>query len=107
MFEDFGFTVYEAIDKDQVRDFASHSAVWIVDVRLPTVQQEGIEIVQELVERGVKPAYPVVFISALPKTFQDTENKLLKLDFEYVWKEKPFELEDVLRTVQGFMGSSQ
>ena len=103
MFEDFGFTVHEAIDKAEVREKAPRSEVWIVDVRLPTAQQEGIEIVQELVENGIKPKYPVIFIAALPMIFQDTQNKLLKLEFEYEWKEKPFELEDVLRTVQKFL----
>ena len=101
LFEDFTYEVCEAADYDGVIERAPECDIWIIDVRLPTRKQEGILAVHELARnRNNPPRHPVIFISVLGQSFcTDNLLKLEKLGVQYVWIEKPFELELLLTQV--------
>ena len=103
LFEDYGYEVLEATDRAQVVGHGRNADVWIIDVRLPTGEMEGILAVQELVEQGIRPRHPVVFISVIPASFAAEKLAPLNGKVDYEWVEKPFELEFLLVKIQGFL----
>jgi len=69
LLEDYSFEVVEAKSREEVLESAKASALWIIDVRLPSSNMEGILAVHELARRGTVSAYPVIFVSVLPEDF--------------------------------------
>ena len=94
LLEDYGFEVVEAKSREEVLERAEASALWIIDVRLPSSKMEGILAVHELARRGTLSAYPVIFVSVLPEDFaRERLSELAEARVRYFWLEKPFELE--------------
>jgi DNA-binding response OmpR family regulator len=101
LFRDFDYTVLEAETKDQVIDLGNKADVWIIDARLPTSAMEGILAVQKLVEAGVQPKAPIIFISVTPESFVKHMLKVFTdKRIHYKWIEKPFELQMLLEMVK-------
>ena len=105
LFEDFGFKTLQAVSKEEVLKHAGKADIWIIDVRLPTSKNEGILAVQELASKGNRPPYSVIFISVNPKSLVRTElDALAKVSVDdYMYIEKPFELELLLRIVNALL----
>jgi CheY-like chemotaxis protein len=94
LLEDYSFEVVEAKSQEEVLESAEASALWIIDVRLPSSNMEGILAVHELARRGTVSAYPVIFVSVLPEDFaRGRLAELANVGVHYLWLEKPFELE--------------
>lgn len=97
--EDHGFTVIEATTREEVIALGPGAQIWVVDVRLPTAEMEGIQAVRSLLEAGTRPHY-VVFISVIPQ-----ENVTERLSIPGFVKSdflgKPFELQVLLEMLTG------
>ena len=104
MFQDFGYEVLEASTQIEVESLGPQTDVWVLDVRMPTAEMEGIIAVHNLVsEKNVRPRCSVIFMSVLPESVASTKLKALKdASVDYLWIEKPFELEFLLQKVQAY-----
>lgn len=92
LLQDEGFKVTMVESRDALVEAAPAADIWIVDVRLPTNEQEGIQAVRQLVENGVRSVAPVIFISVTPESFADEQLGWLRHHgVDYEWLEKPFE----------------
>lgn len=108
LFEDYAYEVLEATNRQDVVNMGVGADVWIIDVRLPTGEMEGILAVRDLVEQGIQPPHPVIFISVNPESLAEEKLAALKGKVRYEWVEKPFELEFLLAKVEGFLkGATQ
>jgi len=104
LFEDAGYTVFEATSQNGIMEHARNHRpqVWVIDVRLPTGKLEGIQAVEELLAEGVS-CNRVFFISVIPQS--TTDPKVLEVlasigkRVRYEWIEKPFELDFLLDRV--------
>jgi FixJ family two-component response regulator len=102
VFEDNEYQIVEARNKQEVMTYAPEATVWIIDVRLPTGEMEGIKAVLDLAREGNKPKCPVVFISVMSES--DVQRDLAPLrqsGVDFTWLEKPFEVEFLFETVKG------
>jgi DNA-binding response OmpR family regulator len=97
---DHHFKVLAAATEEEMRKHATATQIWIIDVRLPSKDYEGILAVAALAKDGVRSEYPVVFISVDPeKQAQDHLAGLRELGIDYIWLEKPFEFQLLLQRV--------
>ena len=106
MFADAGFEVLEAESEEEVVSRAPQADVWIIDVRLPTREREGIRAVSHLIDEGKRPAFPVVFISVDSEAEADENDQVAsfrKRSVPYEWYQKPFEPEFLLEQVQSHL----
>ena len=99
---DFNYKVLEAENVEDVKKQSKLAQLWVVDVRLPSSNLEGIEIVRELSIKHCKPNYDVIFISVLSE--EDCKPKLDNFPLKYIWIEKPFEPEYLLHTIDEITG---
>lgn len=104
LLQDFGFETKEATNRIELTEFAPNSDIWIIDIRLPTEMQEGLLAVQDLVNQDIFPCHPVIFISVLHESLASDNLKIIESSsINYVWLEKPFELEQLLVTINKFL----
>ena len=95
-----GFTVVQASSEPEMRRCAQDCDVWIIDVRLPSKDYEGILAVFTLANSGVRCKHSIIFISVDSKEMAAKHLQgLSDLGIQFEWIEKPFEFEYVLKTV--------
>lgn len=102
---DFNYIVLEAEDVEGVKKQAKDAQIWVVDVRLPSEKNEGIEVVRKLITDGeCTPNFNIIFISVL--TEEECKPQLENFPMDYRWIEKPFEPEYLLNIIEEMTGSS-
>ncbi|MCX6907995.1 MAG: response regulator [Verrucomicrobia bacterium] len=120
--EDAGFRVIAVEDALGVEKHFGEARALVVDARLPTARLEGLEVVAKLLRDGtLEPTVAVIFISVhsedddvCQQKFKDLFKELPQLKGRYVWLQKHFELEMLLKTIedelarrQGYLGPLQ
>ncbi len=104
--EDHGFEVVEAVNKAEAIEHAESSDLWIIDVRLPSAEMEGIVAVTELADRGIK--RDLIFMSVLPEEMASAQlGKLRNASVDFDWLEKPFDLQVLLATIRKYQRVSR
>jgi CheY-like chemotaxis protein len=107
MFIDAGFDVVEAESEEAAVSCAPDADVWIIDVRLPTGEREGLRAVSRLIDDGLWPKFPIVFISVDSEAEADAKGQVTALkarNVPYEWCQKPFEPEYLLQKVESYLG---
>jgi len=105
-----GFETQVVRNFDDVVACGSTVDALVIDVRLPTEALEGLHAAAELVRRGLPRTVPIIFASVYSEEVdkvRTTLAQLPELSGRYVWLEKWFEPQNLVKVVERRMAESR
>lgn len=98
---DHDFEVDEAQNESDILANVDKCDLWLIDIRLPTKEYEGILAVYSAIKEQKVAARPIIFMSVDDREFaQEDLNGLQKLGISFEWINKPFEHQELLQLIE-------